>query len=193
MKLIPTGSQTVGPYFAFGLDRPEWSDLTRGGPAGEKIHIEGRVLDGDGAPITDALLEIWQANAAGKYNHPDDAQDKKIDPKFLGFGRVCTDAKGGYRFITIKPGAVPGRGNTLQAPHINVAVFARGVLKQLVTRLYFADEPAANDADPVLGAVADAKARATLLAKPETGANGIKTYRFDVILQGKGETAFFDV
>ena len=193
MKLIPTGSQTVGPYFAFGLDHPEWSDLTRGGPAGDKIRIEGRVLDGDGAPISDAMLEIWQANAAGKYNHPDDTQDKKIDPKFIGFGRVCTDKEGRFRFTTVKPGPVPGRGNALQAPHINVAVFARGVLKQLVTRIYFADEPDANDADPVLGAVAHKETRATLLAKPGKGKNGITPYRFDVVLQGKGETAFFDV
>lgn len=193
MKLIPTGSQTVGPYFAIGLDRPEWNDLTRDGAGGEKIHIEGRVLDGDGAPVNDALLEIWQANAAGKYNHSDDTQDKKIDPKFLGFGRAATDREGRYRFTTIKPGPVPGRGNTLQAPHINVSVFARGVLKQLVTRIYFADQAAANDADPVLGSIADAKARDTLLAKPSPRQNGVITYRFDVVLQGKGETAFLDI
>ena len=193
MKLIPTGSQTVGPYFAIGLDRPEWSDLTRGGAAGDKIRIEGRVLDGDGAPINDALVEIWQANAAGKYNHPDDAQDKKIDPKFIGFGRAATDREGRYRFTTIRPGPVPGRGNTLQAPHINVALFARGVLKQMVTRIYFADQAAANDADPVLGKIADAKSRQTLLAKPGKGKDGITTYQFDVILQGKGETAFFEI
>ncbi|MGQ0675940.1 MAG: protocatechuate 3,4-dioxygenase subunit alpha [Rhodospirillales bacterium] len=193
MKLIPTGSQTVGPYFAVGLARPEWSDLTRYGASGEKIRIAGRVLDGDGAPINDAMLEIWQANAAGKYNHPDDTQDKKADPKFLGFGRACTDNEGRYRITTVKPGPVPGRGNTLQAPHINVAVFARGVLKQLVTRIYFADEAQANDADPVLGAISDKKARATLLARPGRGKNDIAIYRFDVILQGKGETAFFDI
>ncbi len=193
MKLIPTGSQTVGPYFAFGLDHSEWSDLTRDGPAGDKIRIEGRVLDGDGAPVSDAMLEVWQANAAGKYNHPDDAQDKRIDPKFPGFGRVSTDRQGRFRVITIKPGPVPGRGNALQAPHINVALFARGVLKQLVTRIYFADEVEANAADPVLGAIADKEARATLLAKPGKGIGGVTPYRFDVILQGKGETAFFDI
>ena len=193
MKLVATGSQTVGPFYHFALNRPEWSDLTRNGAKGEKIRIEGRVLDGDGAPCIDAFLEIWQANAAGKYNHPDDKQHKDIDAGFIGFGRALCDAEGRYAFTTVLPGPVPGRGNALQAPHINVALFARGLLKHLCTRIYFADRADANADDPVLGAVADAKARTTLLAKPGQGADGIKTYRFDVILQGKGETAFFDV
>ena len=191
MKLIPTGSQTVGPFFHFGIDRPEWSDLTSNGAEGQKIHIEGRVTDGDGAPIPDALLEIWQANAVGKYDHPDDKQDKPVDTKFRGFGRAATNADGVYRFTTIKPGPVPGRGNSLQAPHINVTVFARGLLKHLTTRMYFADEAAANDADPVLNSIEDAEARKTLIAGKANGA--AVTYRFDIVLQGKGETVFFEV
>ena len=191
MKLIPTGSQTVGPFFHFGLDRPDWSDLTAGGPIGEKILIEGRVTDGDGAPIPDALLEIWQANAAGKYDHPEDTQDKPLDKKFRGFGRAATNAEGIYRFTTIKPGPVPGRGNALQAPHINVTVFARGLLKHLTTRLYFADEAAANETDPVLNAIDDAAARKTLIADKANGA--AIGYRFDIVLQGKGETVFFEI
>jgi protocatechuate 3,4-dioxygenase, alpha subunit len=191
MKLIPTGSQTVGPFFHFGLDRPDWSDLTAYGPAGEKILIEGRVIDGDGAPIPDALLEIWQANAAGKYDHPDDTQDKPLDKSFRGFGRAATNAEGVYRFTTIKPGPVPGRGNALQAPHINVTVFARGLLKHLTTRLYFADEAAANETDPILNSIEDAAARKTLIAGKANGAAA--TYRFDIVLQGQGETAFFEI
>src|SRR6266699_3016728 len=133
-KLIPTPSQTVGPFFHLGMARAEWTDLTADHPAGEKIEIEG------------------QANAAGRYNHPDDKQtDKPLDPNFRGFGRVATDAEGRFRVVTIKPGPVPGRGNALQAPHINIALFARGLLKHLYTRLYFADEPA-NAGDPLLSA-----------------------------------------
>jgi protocatechuate 3,4-dioxygenase, alpha subunit len=188
-KLIATPGQTVGPFFALGLDRPEWSDLTRNNPAGERIVIEGRVLDGDGAPVPDALLELWQANAAGRYDHVADEQtDKKLDPNFLGYGRVATDAHGRFRLKTIKPGPVPGRGNALQAPHINVAFFARGLLRQLHTRIYFADE-AANAADPLLSSIEDAAVRRTLVAQP--GAGG--AYRFDIILQGDGETAFLDL
>lgn len=178
---LPTPSQTVGPYFRLGMDRPEWSDLTRDGARGEKIAIEGRVLDGDGAPVDDALLEIWQADAAGRYD----------DAAFLGFGRSITDEAGRFRFVTIRPGRVPGRGGVLQAPHVNVTVFARGLLKHLVTRIYFADEPA-NESDPVLASIADVAARRTLLAVREEGA-GVRIYRFDVVLQGKGETAFFDL
>src|SRR5438067_1483847 len=166
-KLIPTPSQTVGPFFSLGLDRPDWNDLTVGNPQGERIVIEGRVLDGDGAPVPDAVVEIWQANAAGRYNHPDDHQEEKpLDPRFRGFGRAATDSEGRFRIVTIKPGPVPGRGNSLQAPHINVALFARGLLRHLYTRIYFADE-AANAADPLLSSIDDRAARATLLARPE--------------------------
>jgi protocatechuate 3,4-dioxygenase, alpha subunit len=192
-KLVPTPSQTVGPFFHLGLDRPQWSDLARGNPRGERIAIEGRVLDGDGAPVPDAMIEIWQANAAGRYNHPDDHQDEKpLDPNFRGFGRVATDAEGHFCITTIKPGPVPGRGNALQAPHINLAVFARGLLIHLFTRLYFADERAANAADPLLCAIEDAAARRTLIARRDEG-GGPARYHFDIVLQGEGETVFLDI
>jgi protocatechuate 3,4-dioxygenase, alpha subunit len=191
-ELIPTPSQTVGPFFHLGMARPNWADLTQDGPQGERIAIEGRVLDGDGAPVPDAVVEVWQANAAGRYNHPDDRQqDKPLDPRFRGFGRVATDAEGRFRIATIKPGAVPGRGNALQAPHINVAVFARGLLKHLYTRLYFADEPL-NAADPLLSSIDDGTVRRTLLAcRAEPASPAL--YRFDIVLQGKNETAFLDI
>jgi len=188
-KLIPTPSQTVGPFFHLGMDRPEWSDLTRGNPAGEKIAIEGRILDGDGVPVPDAVIELWQANAAGRYNHPDDDQtDKPIDPNFRGFGRAATDAEGRFRVVTIKPGPVPGRGNALQAPHINIALFARGLLIHLYTRIYFADE-AANAADPLLSSIEDTAVRGTLLARRTQPG----LYHFDIVMQGENETAFLDL
>jgi protocatechuate 3,4-dioxygenase alpha subunit len=185
-----TPSQTVGPFFRLGLDQPGWNDLTSNGPRGERIAIEGRVLDGDGAPVDDAVLEIWQADADGRYDHPDDPQGNRVDPGFRGFGRSMTDAEGRYRFVTVRPGRVPGPGGALQAPHVNLNVFARGLLKQLVTRIYFADEPS-NAADAVLSGIADADARRTLLAARQEGRGAV--YRFDVVLQGKGETIFFDV
>jgi protocatechuate 3,4-dioxygenase alpha subunit len=191
-KLITTPSQTVGPFFHLSLDRPQWADLTTGDPEGERIVIEGRVTDGDGAPLADACLELWQANAAGRYAHPDDTcADKPLDPNFRGFGRVSTDGDGGFRFTTIRPGPVPGRGNALQAPHIAVAIFARGLLKQLHTRIYFAGE-SANDGDPVLLSIDDPSVRRTLIAARQTGP-GPPRYRFDIVLQGTGETAFFEL
>ncbi|HYV66921.1 MAG TPA: protocatechuate 3,4-dioxygenase subunit alpha [Myxococcales bacterium] len=180
-----TPSQTIGPYFRLGLDRPDWSDLTRDGPRGDKIAIEGRVLDGDGAPVDDAVLEIWQADAEGRYDHPDDG--RPADARFPGFGRVMTDEAGRYRFVTVRPGRVPGSDGASQAPHVNLTIFARGLLKQLVTRIYFADEPS-NQTDPVLAGIADPAARKSLLAVRDGEA-----YRFDVVLQGKGETAFFEL
>jgi protocatechuate 3,4-dioxygenase, alpha subunit len=189
--LISTASQTVGPFFHFALDRPQWSDLTTDGAAGLKIRIEGQIRDGDGDAVPDAFLEIWQANAAGRYAHPEDTQEKPLDPRFRGFGRAVTDAKGFYRFITIRPGPVPGHGNALQAPHINVTLFARGLLKHLATRIYFADEPA-NEADPVLGGITDPALRKTLLATRQ-GDGEPAIYRFDIVLQGDGETVFFEI
>ena len=191
-KLIPTPSQTVGPVFHLGMDRAEWGDLTADNPAGERVAIEGRVIDGDGLPVPDAVIEIWQANAAGRYNHPDDHQtEKPIDARFRGFGRVATDGEGRFRIVTIKPGAVPGRGNALQAPHLNLALFARGLLIHLYTRIYFAGE-AANAADPLLSSIEDAASRATLLAHRAAGANpGL--YHFDIVLQGDNETVFLDI
>jgi protocatechuate 3,4-dioxygenase alpha subunit len=195
-KLIPTPSQTVGPFFHLGLDRPEWGDLTRGNPKGERIVIEGRVLDGDGVPVPDAVIELWQANAAGHYAHPDDKQtDKPLDPNFRGFGRVATDAEGRFRVTTIRPGPVPGRGNSLQAPHINVLLLSRGLLIHLHTRIYFAGEPA-NASDPLLSSIEDAAVRGTLLARRAEGSSQSGSpalYRFDIIMQGENETVFLDL
>jgi len=195
-KLIPTPSQTVGPFFSLGLDRPESNDLTRGHPQGERIVIEGRVLDGDGAPVPDAVVEIWQANAAGRYAHPEDPQtDKPLDPNFRGFGRVATDAEGRFHFTTIKPGPVPGRGNSLQAPHINVLLLSRGLLIHLHTRIYFDGEPA-NAADPLLSSIEDPAVRGTLLARraeASSQSGGPARYRFDIIMQGDNETAFLQL
>ena len=192
-KLIPTASQTVGPFFHLGLSRPDWTDLTRDNPTGERILVEGRVVDGDGLAVPDALVEVWQANAAGRYNHPADYQsDKPLDPRFRGFGRVATDVEGRFRIVTIRPGPVPGRGNTLQAPHLNLAVFARGLLKHLYTRVYFADEPA-NATDPLLSSIEDEAARRTLFAHRTDGAGGIPCYAFDIVLQGQNETVFLDI
>jgi len=184
-----TPSQTVGPFFHDSLSWPGAETLIGSATKGERIEIVGRVLDGDGAPVPDALLEIWQANAAGRYAHPADGQLKPIDPAFRGFGRCASDAEGRFRFATIRPGRVPGRGNALQAPHINLGLFARGLLRRLVTRLYFEDAPE-NAEDPVLALVQDPARRATLLAKRVAGDRAV--YRFDIVLQGKGETVFFD-
>jgi protocatechuate 3,4-dioxygenase, alpha subunit len=192
-KLIPTPSQTVGPFFSLGLDRPEWRDLTSGNPQGERIVIEGRVVDGDGMPVPDAVLEIWQANAAGRYAHPDDMQnDKPLDPNFRGFGRCATDAEGRFHFTTVKPGSVPGRGNRLQAPHINVLLLSRGLLIHLHTRIYFEGE-AANAADPLLSSIEDANVRGTLVARHEGGGGSPAHYRWDIVMQGDNETAFLEL
>ena len=191
-KLIVTPSQTVGPFFHIGLDRPDWADITAGNPQGERIVVAGRVIDGDGAPVPDACLELWQANAAGRYAHPDDTRtDTPLDPNFRGFGRVSTDADGNFRFTTIRPGPVPGRGNSLQAPHIAVALFARGLLKQLYTRVYFAGEPL-NETDPVLSTIADPMRRQTLIAARSEDAQPA-TWRLDIVMQGDNETVFFDI
>ena len=191
MGLRQTPSQTVGPFFSKALLHEGWNDLAVHGAAGQIIVITGRVLDGDGAPVPDALLELWQANAAGRYNHLDDVRDTPLDPQFSGFGRAGTDAQGRFRFRTIKPGPVPGAGTSLQAPHINVSVFARGLLKRLVTRIYFPDEPL-NANDPVLNSLPDTTRRATLIARPAEGESK-PDLSFDLVLQGDNETIFFDV
>lgn len=188
MKLVLTSGQTVGPYFHIGFDGMNHADLTQGGKAaGEQITITGTIHDGDGAPIPDAVLEIWQANAQGRYAHPEDLQNKPLDPNFKGFGRVPTDANGQFSFRTVKPGAVPGIDAAKQAPHINVTLFMRGQLMHLYTRMYFDGEPA-NAGDPLL-ALIEPKRRASLLAKPA----GPGAYRWDIAMQGAGETVFFDV
>ena len=194
-----TPNQTIGPFFHYAMTGSSYgvaelvaNDLTAGvaGEDDHRIRIVGRLADGAGQPIDDALIEIWQANREGRYAHPEDRQEKPLTEGFSGFGRCPTADDGTFSFTTLKPGRVPGRGNSLQAPHISLRVFARGVLKHLTTRIYFADEIAANGEDPVLESV-DGARRATLLAAPEAG--DIPTYRFDIRIQGDGETVFFDV
>jgi protocatechuate 3,4-dioxygenase, alpha subunit len=188
----PTASQTVGPFFHDCLlrDGAHMPTLVTPETLGERIRVEGRVLDGDGAGVPDALIEIWQANAAGRYDHPADARELPRDPQFSGYGRTATDADGGFWFATIRPGAVPFDAATMQAPHINLAVFGRGLLNHLFTRIYFADDPAVA-ADPVLQCV-PAERRATLLAR-RADAGGATIYRLDIVLQGAGETVFFNL
>jgi len=186
MNLLATASQTAGPFFHIGLETLSITDLAKSAASGEKVSIQGRVLDGDGEPVNDALIEIWQANALGKYAHPDDGQDKPLDTGFKGFGRVATGDNGEFRFFTIKPGRAPGPRGTLQAPHLVVAVFMRGLLKHLVTRMYFPGA-AGNDEDALLALVPKER-RATLVAKPA----GDGALEWNVILQGQQETVFFD-
>jgi protocatechuate 3,4-dioxygenase alpha subunit len=176
-----TPSQTVGPFFHAGLCRDGGNDL---GGGGGRITVIGRVLDGDGQPVPDALVEIWQADAGGRHAHPDDPDRAAADPSFAGFGRCATDADGGFRFLTVHPGRVVGPGNSLQAPHLAVGILARGLLKRLVTRIYFAGAPA-NDEDPILALVPEDR-RHTLMARRDGTA-----WRFDIVLQGADETAFF--
>ncbi len=187
-----TSSQTVGPFFSPALLREDArrNVLTRPETSGERIRIEGRVLDGDGLPVPDAMVEIWQANAYGRYNHPTDHGPAVLDPSFTGFGRSGTSEEQGYWFETIKPGPVPFDGTRFQAPHISVTIFARGLLNHLVTRIYFADEPA-NTTDPVLQSIPKDRV-ATLLATREQSETAT-LYRFDIVLQGTNETVFFNV
>ncbi len=186
-----TPSQTVGPFFHPALLHEGWNDLTARGAAGERVVIEGKVVDGAGAPVNDAMIEVWQANAAGRYDHPEDRQERPADPNFHGFGRVGTSKDGSFRFRTIKPGPVPGHGDAVQAPHLNLTIFARGLLKQLLTRIYFPDEPL-NSGDPILSALSP-DARATLIARPAGRGGAERTLRFDIVLQGKDETVFLEV
>ena len=189
MSLQATTSQTVGPYFKIGLEWLNRDNLVGEGVSGERVTIQGRVFDGDGVPVPDAVLEIWQANAHGKYAHPEDTQDKPLEPGFKGYGRVPVSAEGLFRFATIKPGPVPSPDGKEQAPHLLVSVFMRGVLRRLVTRIYFPDEPR-NAADMILNLVEPAR-RSTLIAKRTAGGPG--TLEWNVVLQGPDETVFFDL
>lgn len=184
-----TPPQTVGPFFHGGMLRESQNELTSAATQGERIRIEGHVYDGDRAPVADAVVEIWQANAAGRYRHPADQRDASLDPAFTGFGRAGTDENGFFWFETIRPGTVPFVSGGDQAPHLVVSVFARGLLHHLSTRLYFRDETA-NGADPILHLVPDDR-RPTLMAVP-TKVEGKTAYRFDIVLQGGGETVFFE-
>jgi protocatechuate 3,4-dioxygenase, alpha subunit len=182
VTLGTTPSQTVGPFFALGLPWSDGPHVVPEGTAGE-IRIGGRVLDGAGAPVGDALVETWQADPDGRFDHPDDPRGRV--PGFRGFGRSPTDDAGRWEVLTLKPGPVPAPDGGEQAPHIAVSILARGLLQRVVTRIYFGDEPEANAADPVLSVLTRAE-RATLIAAPVDGG-----YAIDFRLQGDGETVFF--
>jgi protocatechuate 3,4-dioxygenase alpha subunit len=207
-----TPSQTVGPFFHYGLPWKGGADLVgksdmgarpelfpedhyvlnlsspTGTPEGEVIKVAGRVIDGNGEPVPDAMIELWQANASGRYaSDADTREEAPHDPHFIGFGRASTDADGVYRFRTIRPGRVPGPGNSLQAPHLALSVFGRGLIKRLATRLYFADGEG-NDVDPVLNAVPEAR-RGTLVARRTADGD----WWLDIVLKGEDETVFFDL
>jgi protocatechuate 3,4-dioxygenase, alpha subunit len=186
VRLPRSPSQTVGPYLSLGLP---WVD----GPnvvaedTRDAVWIRGTVTDGAGDPVADGMVETWQADPEGRFNHPDDPRGAHAEAGFRGFARCLTGPRGEYAVRTVKPGRVPGFEGGMQAPHVDVTVFARGLLKHLVTRIYFEDEPS-NAEDPVLAHVTDPARRATLLAaRTDDG------YRFDIRLQGEGETVFFDV
>jgi protocatechuate 3,4-dioxygenase alpha subunit len=193
MSLQATTWQTVGPFFKIGLAWLYQDDIAGTGASGDRVTIEGRILDADGQPVPDGILEIWQANSHGKYAHPDDTQDKPLEPGFKGYGRIPTDDQGRFRFTTIKPGRVPGPDGPssekkLQAPHLAISVFTRGLLRRLITRMYFPDDPA-NHEDFALNLVEPAR-RPTLIAKKAN--NRPNTLEWNVILQGPNETVFFD-
>ena len=190
MDLITTGSQTVGPFFHLGCSDPFSVPVIAGLLVeGEHIKLICTSHDAEGTFLPDAMIEIWQANAKGKYNHPEDMQDKAVDPDFCGFGRLASDKSGVCGFETIKPGRVPSWTDVRQAPHFAISVFARGILKRLTTRAYFAGDPA-NAEDPVL-ALVPADRRETLMAHPDPRKSD--TWRFDIYLSGERETVFFDV
>jgi len=182
-----TPSQTVGPFFSIGFSWLERTDLTEGIVDGPRVTVRGRVLDGDGQPVPDAVLEIWQADAHGRYR-PETDRGPTAPASFLGFGRVPVSDAGEFCFTTIKPGRVDGANGLQQAPHLAISIFMRGLLKRLVTRVYFPDEPS-NNSDPVFGSVPIAR-RPTLLARA-VDAEG-KNLLWDVHLQGDHETVFFD-
>jgi protocatechuate 3,4-dioxygenase, alpha subunit len=188
MSPEPTPSQTIGPFFHDALlDRDRSELVSPDHPEG--IKIIGTVYDGAGEVVPDAMVEIWQANQAGRYDHPADGrEDLSIDEEFSGFGRCGTDERGEFSFLTVKPGPVPGPDGQVQAPHVMVSVFARGLLKRLVTRIYFPDEEEANVVDSVLSSIEDKELRRTLIAREEGD-----TLRFDIHLQGDGQTAFFEL
>jgi protocatechuate 3,4-dioxygenase alpha subunit len=202
-----TPGQTLGPFFHQGLLRTRSvfqvpglcrderdvfdGELAAPGAFGEPIIIEGNVHDGLSMPIADALLEAWQANGHGRYHHPLDPSSKALDPRFRGFGRVATDARGAYAFLSVKPGAVPGPHGSWQAPHVNLVLGARGMTRHAFTRIYFEDDPALA-ADPVLALVPEPR-RQTLVARRTGARDGASVYRFDVFLQGERETVFFEL
>jgi protocatechuate 3,4-dioxygenase, alpha subunit len=186
MTIGATPSQTVGPYFKIGLDRLCNPELAKPHTPGERITISGRILDANGIPVPDAVLEIWQADSDGHYLSP--VEQERQDCSFKGCGRIPTNDEGQYGFSTIKPGRVVDPNLGQQAPHINVTLFMRGLLRHLVTRIYFSDEPA-NAKDPILALVPEDR-RITLMANPSSP--GSSNLHWNVVLQGEGETVFFD-
>jgi protocatechuate 3,4-dioxygenase alpha subunit len=186
-RLPLTPSQTVGPFLHIALDWPDGPYVVPAGTPGA-VWIRGRVLDGAGAPVTDALVETWQADPAGRFDHPDDPRGARRPavPGFRGFGRSPTDGEGRYAILTVKPGPLPCPDGAVEAPHLDVSVLARGLLNRLVTRIYFPGEPA-NEADPVLAAVPEER-RSTLVAAQRP--DGLL---HDIRLQGPHETVFFAV
>ena len=201
MTLPETPSQTIGPFFAVGLPWPDGPDVVAEGIPGA-VRIGGRVLDGAGDPVPDSLVETWQADPNGRFAHPDDprgpaggsAGSPGWSPGgsgasgFRGFGRCATDAEGRWAILTVKPGPLPAPDGGVEAPHLDVSVFARGLLGRLVTRVYFPDEAEANAADPLLASIPDEAARARLVAV--AAGDGL---RFDIHLQGEQETPFLAV
>lgn len=191
MKASQTPSQTVGPFFHYGLIFGGEDELVRIGARGKHILLLGHVFDGNRTALPDVMIEIWQADAQGIYPHPADPRYTDADPCFKGFGRSDTTQDSDYRFSTIKPGMVPAsKPNIPQAPHINVRIFGRGLLTHLQTRFYFADEEAANERDPFFQSL-DPLRRETLLAKPVNHCGDTPVYRRDIVLQGDNETLFF--
>ena len=201
--LRETASQTAGPYVHIGLApnaagfdifANHFGPVVAGPQAeGERILIEGQVIDGSGTPLRDVLVELWQADAHGRHAHPADHQAGARDAAFRGWGRACSDFETGlFTFDTIKPGAVAGRDGRRMAPHVSLWIVARGINLGLNTRMYFDDEAAANAADPVLGMIEWEVRRRTLVAQRQQR-GGRTVYRFDIRLQGEGETVFFDV
>jgi protocatechuate 3,4-dioxygenase, alpha subunit len=186
MTLPETPSQTIGPFFAVGLPWPDGPDVVAEGTPGA-FWVGGRVTDGAGDPVSDALVETWQADPAGRFAHPDDPRGPATTG-FRGFGRCATDPQGRWAVRTLKPGPLPTPEGAVEAPHLDVSVFARGLLKRLVTRLYFPDEPHANAADPLLCSIPDPQVRARLVASPDGD-----RLRFDIRLQGDQETPFLAI
>ena len=186
MSLLTTASQTVGPYLKIGFASVARDGIAPAQATGERVSIQGRLFDGDHKPVNDGAIEIWQANARGKYASPADTQEAPAEAAFRGFGRVLTGADGDFRFTTIKPGRVPGPGGVLQAPHLAVIVFMRGSLRHLLTRVYFPEEPA-NAEDPILKLV-PADRRTTLIARTVAPA----ALEWNIHMQGPNETVFFD-
>ncbi|MFI9009070.1 protocatechuate 3,4-dioxygenase subunit alpha [Actinosynnema sp. NPDC053489] len=191
-ELRTTPSQTVGPFFSFGLVWPDGPFVVPEGTPGA-FRIGGAVYDGAGVPVPDALVETWQADPAGRFDHPADPRGAVRWQGFRGFGRSATDPEGRYSLLTVKPGRLPAGGSAgRQAPHLDVSLFCRGMLVRLVTRIYFSDEEEANTEDPVLASI-DPPRRATLIAAREPSGGATPGYRFDIHLQGEHETVFFDL